>query len=204
MTVVVITPPAPLLTPADIPGAHAADDATITALIQAATEEIDGPEGWLRRAIGPQTLEFRGYLGRQFMELPYPPLIEIVEVAYTTPDEVEHILDPSEYKKRDCGVSFTLGATWVPSHKFGRIRYRAGFNALAPADGGTGPVPVRVKQAIVLAVRQLQAAGVENLFVRSEEVEGVGTTQFTVSEAAGAVITRAIDGLLSGLRIPRV
>ncbi|HEV7286678.1 MAG TPA: hypothetical protein VGN75_17640 [Kaistia sp.] len=204
MTVVVITPPAALLTPADIPGPHAADDATVAALIQAATEQIDGPDGWLRRAIGPQVLEMRGYFGREYLQLPYPPLIEIIEVAYADADGVEHLLDPAEYQKRDCGLSFKLGAGWVRSHVCGRIRYRAGFDGRSPADGGTGPVPERVRQAVVLAVRQLQAAGVENLFLRSEEIEGVGSTQYVVSEAAGAVITRAIDSLLSGLRIPRV
>lgn len=41
----VVVPPAPILTPADVPGSHASDDARVAALIAAATEELDGPTG---------------------------------------------------------------------------------------------------------------------------------------------------------------
>ncbi len=63
MPVVVVSPPAPLVG-LDLLKQHlrvdgSDDDALITAYAAAAQGQIDGPAGWLGRAIGPQTLELR-------------------------------------------------------------------------------------------------------------------------------------------------
>lgn len=193
--ITVITPPQPFLTPADIPGDHAPDDPAVVSMIAAATGEIDGPFGWLRRAIGKQTLEIEGCYSGPWVELPLPPLIRIVGVySSTTVDGTETIVDASLYRKERGRIIFN---GWLTAH---RIRYEAGFSE---ADG-TGPIPWQVKQAVVMAVQNMKALGAENLFLRSEEVEGVGTFTYTVSDQAGNIIRDTARRLLSGLKVPRV
>lgn len=204
----VITPPAPIVVPADIAGSHAEDDAKVAVAIAAVTEEIDGPGGWLGRAIGPQTLELRGwqcFASREF-PLPRPPLIGAVVVKYLDRNFVERTLAADNYEVRLASNSIRLksGASWPTignDPEAVRIQYQAGYNNVAVADGGTGPVPARIKQAIVVMVQDLITTKAENLFLRSEEVEGIGSRQYTVSDQAGAIIQRTADRLLWGLRI---
>ena len=84
MRVAVITPPTPILTAAQAK-AHLrvegdAEDAYITDLIAVATAWIDGPDGWLGRALGVQVLEavLPSDRWRGERRLPLPPLVEIV------------------------------------------------------------------------------------------------------------------------------
>jgi hypothetical protein len=202
----VITPPAPLVVPADIAGSHAPDDAKVIAAIAAVTAEIDGPTGWLGRAIGPQTLELRldGFDCGE-IRLPRPPIIGNVEVRYLDADLGEQTFDADNYELLSDGrIWLRNGASW-PSLGMHpepiRIRYQAGYNGTPVADGGTGDVPARIKQAIIVMVQDLIATKSENLFLRSDEVEGVGTRQYTVSDQAGTIIRRTADRLLQGLRI---
>jgi hypothetical protein len=205
MAIRVIVPPAPLLTPTDIVGAHAADDARITLLIAAAQREIDGPDGWLGRALGPQTLEASAVgFEWQAWRLPCPPVIEVLSIQYR--DAADNLLTVPEdiWEVRDDGVWLKAGRRW-PRGRFCegavRVRYRAGYDGVAVDDGGTGPIPAEVKVALQLTVQYAMSIGIENLFVRSEEVEGVGTTTYTVSSAAGDLIRGAADRYLSRLRI---
>jgi hypothetical protein len=201
----VIVPPAALITPADVPGSHAGNDPRVARLIAAAQEEIDGPEGWLGRAIGPQTLETTAVgFGWAAMSLPCPPLIEVLSVKYLDTAGVEQTAPDTLYEHRDDQLWLRHGQKWPHGlYREGavRIRYRAGYDGAAVDQGGTGPVPERVKEAIILSVVHALSIGVENLFLRSEEVEGVGTMQYTVSTVASDLINAAIERRLSGLRI---
>lgn len=197
--ITVITPPLPFVTPADIPGSHAPDDPTITAMIAAAVGEIDGPYGWLRRSIGKQTLEISGFWSGWWVDLPLPPIIRIVSVHHTDAAGTEAELDAAYYTKRGEAIVFKQGAQ-VFRHCPGlRIRYETGFSE---ADG-TGPIPPQVRQAVIMSVQNMKALAAENLFLRSEEVEGVGTFQYTVSETAGDIIRSTAERLLRGLKVPR-
>lgn len=205
MPVRVIISPEPIVLPSDIAGDHGDDDAAVAAMIQAITEEIDGPEGWLGRTLGPQTLELmlESWPGCE-VKLPYPPIIKGVSVVYDDEAGVEQLVDEADYKI--ASGRFWLRPSWprpsladVPYPV--RIQYEAGYDGEDVASGGTGPVPERARQAIILSVQNLKAMGSENLFLRSEEVDGVGTFQYTVSDQAGAVIKRASESLLSTLVI---
>ena len=205
MIVTVITPSAPIVTPADIAGSHAEDDASVAAAIAAVTEEIDGPTGWLGRAIGPQTIELRASCFR-FGEifLPYPPIIDVGSVKYLDGDLVEQTVPAESYERLTDGALRMKVGHWpaVGVHPEAvRIRYQAGYNGGPVADGGTGPVPERIRQAIIVMVQDLLATKAENLFLRSEEVEGIGTRQYTVSDQASTIIRRTADRLLNGLRV---
>jgi len=197
MTIRVIEPPKPFLTPLDMSGA---DQETIDAVVG----EIDGPDGWLGRAIGPQTLEwaFDGWRGRNLL-LPCAPVIEIVSVKYTDTKGAEQTVDSVDYGKTGDCLWFkpvwqmpTLGC--YPEAV--RIRYRAGYDSRPVADGGTGPIPAQVRKAVKLVCQYLQAIGKDDLFLQVDEVEGVGRRQYVVSETAAKIIRDAADQLLGGMR----
>lgn len=208
MPVRVLIPPAPFMTPAHVPGSHAPGDPVVAAMIAAVVAQFDGPDGTLGRCFGEQTLEMS--FDRLHVcgdRLPYPPFIGDVVVNYLDLAGVSQTVVPADYAVyRDvfrlrAGYSFvSLGSFPYPI----TVTYKAGYNGTPVKDGGTGDVPPQVKQAVVLMVQHLKSLGVENLFLRSEEVEGVGTFQYTVSEQAGNIIRDASKRLLSGLKVPRI
>ena len=115
---------------------HGDDDQLIDAYIAAATGHIDGPDGWLGRAIGVQTLELRIDVFRDAMVLPYPPAIDIVDVKHLNGDGVERTVLPLEYELRGSLIGSAFGRRW-PSvgcdAEAVRIRYRAGYEDVPPA-----------------------------------------------------------------------
>jgi len=166
-TVTVIEPPAPLVTVAEIDtrlrlglnfespvsdeDQAASDD--VEAMIAAATAMLDGPTGNLGRAIGPQTLELSTEgTGQTYIELPYPPFIELVEVATIGDDGERTTVDPTTYAVRRGAAYFSGGAPTTPDL---RIRYRAGYvTATSPEEVAT---PKNLKAAIILLVGDMWA-----------------------------------------------
>jgi len=202
----VITPPEPFVTPADIAGDHAADDALVASMIAAATEEIDGPTGWLGRAIGPQVIEATGCLGIERVALPCPPIISIEEVVGIDPYGAETAAAVEDYWLDGEVLVLRCGARWARLPRY-RIRYKAGFNGNSGAPEGerqTGAIPERVRQAVILSVQHMKSIGVENLYLKVDEVDGVGRQEFTLTDQASNVIERACDRLLRGLKVYRV
>lgn len=152
MRVVVVTPPEPVVTlseaKAHLRVRHSDEDALIEAYISAATAHIDGPDGWLGRALGDQVLEAYADFFRDCMRLPFGPVIEVVSVKYLagTGDEVTVL--PTEYELRGWLLGAAFGKRWpsVLSHPEAvRIQYRAGYADLPP--------PIRA--AILLMVGDL-------------------------------------------------
>ena len=96
MTVVVITPPPPILTQAEVKAHlrvdHGDEDALIDALIATAQAHLSGPGGWLGRSIGEQTLELRIARCAASVALPYPPFRDVSSVTYLDPEEVEQTI----------------------------------------------------------------------------------------------------------------
>ena len=87
MGVRVITPPVPIVLPSDLSGGYGDDDALASSLIAAVTETIDGPTGWVGRALGPQTLEWSGrFWTCPWFTLPCRPVIGIDSVTYLDTD----------------------------------------------------------------------------------------------------------------------
>lgn len=205
MKFTVITPPEPFVTPADVPGDHASDDVRITALIAAATAEIDGYSGWLGRCLGPQEVEVSGWFDRCSFDLPIGPILELVSFEIEDANGNVTVIDPSLYRLRSGSMWVAPGASWIP-RPVHRIRYWAGYGVRDDDQPDTWKelVPANAKQAVVLAVLHLNALSADNLFLRSEDVEGVGVQSFTVSEQAGNIIRQSADRLLSGLKVYRV
>lgn len=167
MFVRVITPPAPIVTWAEARKHLRLDDDEdreyVESLIAAATSWIDGPEGWLGRALGEQTLELVdcafGY-GR----LPYPPLVSIESITYLGSDNVDHVLAADTYRQLANGSIAPLpGAHWPSvgaSSEAVRVVYLAGYpdRVVPPTqEGGATARLSTVPAPIKLAINQLVA-----------------------------------------------
>jgi uncharacterized phiE125 gp8 family phage protein len=153
MRVVVVTPPAPVVSwqEADHHLRLYGDEdqkTYVEALIAAATAHIDGPEGWLGRCIGVQTLEARlDNFDCGSIRLPYPPVIDVVSVGYVDAAGVVQTVDPAGYELAGALVPVFDAAWPTPrlQREAVRIRYRAGYE--------TTPAPI--KAAILLMVQDL-------------------------------------------------
>ncbi len=153
MRVVVVTAPEPVVSTeeakAHLRVNHPDEDALIEAMVAAATAHIDGPEGWLGRAIGRQTLEARFDAFEPFgQSLPCPPVISIVSVTYIDVNGVEQTLAPTAFDLFDCDITPAWASSWpsVRSQREAvRVRYEAGYTTL--------PKPLRA--AILLMVSDL-------------------------------------------------
>lgn len=142
MRVVVVVPPAdPVITTGQakdhVETQHDDDDALIDAYIAAVTANLDGPEGWLGRALGVQTLELRiDSFGCAPIVLPCPPHIDIVSVKYVDTDGVEQTLAGDQYELLGSEFDLTWGNRWPSCRRQReavRIRYRAGYATLNPS-----------------------------------------------------------------------
>lgn len=205
MRTMLVSGPAPIVTPAEIAGDHAADDPSVVRMIAAVQRSVQAPSGWLGRVLGQATLELwlEEFPCDNWVTL-YGPVISVASVKYLDPEEIERTVDAALYRRSGNDLSFRNGFS-APATLCGRdavrIRYVAGYSGTEVTEGGTGAVPPEAKDAVILGVQQLRAISAENLFLRSEEVEGVGTFQYTVSDQAGEVIRKASENLLQGLRV---
>lgn len=179
MRVIVITPPDPVVVWEEL-DAHLRLDGDETqrtyveSLIAAATALIDGPAGWLGRALGPQTLEarfdafweHRRHPGVQVrscpgeIRLPFPPVIDIVSVKYIDLSGVEQTISSSAYELRGCELAPVYGTSW-PMPRWQpeavRVQFRAGYAEDLTADPLVPAVPAPVSAAIKLMVGDLYA-----------------------------------------------
>lgn len=156
MRIVVVTPPAPVVTWEEA-DAHLKLDGDTTqqdeveAMIAAATAVIDGPTGWLGRAIGVQTLEAR--FDKLYPDcgvyLPYAPVNALVSVKYLDADDVEQTADLADFDLFGSELYPRKGRwAWAGGssrREAVRVRYEAGY--------ATIPAPIRA--AILLMVGDL-------------------------------------------------
>lgn len=198
---VVITPPLPVLRAEDvkaaIPALAGVADALLDGLIATATEEIDGPTGWLGRAIGRQTLELRCSAfpsAGAWLRLPYPPFVSVSEIAFTAPGGADGVVAADVYRVRDGMIGLAPGKSWPavacePGSV--RIRFLAGY--------ANDALPAAVKSALSLRVSELNHVAAADPALKKEVVEGVGSLEWdrTIERPA---ISRAVEALLSRLR----
>lgn len=164
MALRLITPPAPILT------VHTAkkhlnyddndQDGNIESLIAVATAHIDGKDGWLNRALNPQTYDLiydRFPCGA--IQIPLPPLISIDSVFYVDEDGASQTFASGSYDVDDVSEPgwLVLGedASWPDlMNTIGavRVRFTAGY-AFGSGDETTVPMPIR--HAILMMVADL-------------------------------------------------
>lgn len=154
MRVVVVEPPMPVVTwdEADMHLRLDGDEEQrplVERLIAVATAAIDGPAGWLGRAIGLQILE--AYLpgfGDSGIKLPYPPISSISSISYVGAAGSLVSLPFDAFEQRGERVHPAWPSAWPAAAWRGaaaevvRIRYQAGYEA----------VPEPIRQAILLMV----------------------------------------------------
>jgi uncharacterized phiE125 gp8 family phage protein len=150
------------------------DDDLITAYIAAATEYVDGPRGFLGRALIDQTwdyfLDALPLVGwwdcAAALPLPLPPLIEVVEVATIAADGTETAWPPENYLVDTASEPGRIIPTkgwpaplYGAPHAVMRVRLRAGYLGPPPEPPTTGDppaaVPSPIKTAILLHVGDL-------------------------------------------------
>lgn len=153
------------------------EDALIGAFIDAATGHIDGPDGWLGRAIGEQTLEagLDGFIYDP-ISLPYPPIIAVSGIVYDDVTGEERTLDPATYEVRDGVIGTAWGRSWPSTRacrgasRSVRITYRAGYETL----------PAAISVAILLMVGDMY---------RNRETAGTGVmSKVPMSVSADALL----------------
>jgi uncharacterized phiE125 gp8 family phage protein len=189
--------PEPIATPGDVPGDHASGDTAIAAIISAVQASIDGPTGWLGRSLGKQTLALSLDSFCRSMRLPYEPVSEITSVVYRASDGAEVTIEGTNYRLVD-GNRFVFGTGFAfPETECGPGAVTITFEAGYEAD----EVPPNAKQAVIIGVQHLKALTEQSVFVRSEEVDGIGTETFAVSEAGANVVKAATEALLMPLRV---
>jgi hypothetical protein len=158
MRVIVVAPPAPVVA-WEAAAQHlklsddASDRAYVEGLVAAVTANLDGPNGWLGRALGVQTLEARFDLiscGRS-IKLPFPPIIELVGVKYLNALDVEQTADLGDFEL--LGRELVAAGSLFPweggslRREAARVQYRAGYTTL----------PAPIATAILLMVGDLYA-----------------------------------------------
>lgn len=195
MTIVVVTPPDPVVT-VDDARAHLREESTdyddlIELYIAAATAHIDGPGGWLGRAIGEQELELRTdrfpWCNPTSIVLPCPPLISVESVTYIDSDGVLQTMDEADYRLIGVGgsaprVDLVYGASWPTARSEAeavRIAYTAGY-------GAAEDVPASIKAAILLMVGDMYS---------HRESAVVGVT------AAAVPMSTTVEALLAPFRV---
>jgi hypothetical protein len=138
--VFVVTPPEPVVSYAEAVArlrlaGGTAEQGDVEGMIAAATSLIDGPGGWLGRAIGAQILEARLDAFTAEMELPFPPVAAIVSVKYIDADGAEQTMGSGDYYLAGRKLMLTPGKSWPSARAQAeavRIRYDAGYEAIPP------------------------------------------------------------------------
>lgn len=151
MNVLVVTPPAPLVT-LDEAREHLRvttfnEDSLIEGYLRAASAHIDGPFGILKRAVGLQTLEVRSHVFSAIDRLPSGPVVSIDHVKYVDTTGAEQTFGDTYYSLDDDRLVLAHGYRWpaLRGDPGGvRIQYQAGFEE----------VPHPIKQAALLLIGQ--------------------------------------------------
>lgn len=182
MRVLVVTPPASAVT-LDEAKLHlrvtsTAEDTLITSYIAAACQHIDGPDGWLGRALAPQTLELQCPLPCEPVRLPYSPLISLTSVKYLDAAGAEQTADLEDFYLYGSEGNVLTPASGTPVWSGGsrredalRVRYTAGYVADPAADPLVPALPAPIKAAILLMVSDLYNA--RETFVEGRTVYAV-------------------------------
>lgn len=185
MPVVVINPPDEPVVSLDDAKVHLRvdfedDNDYISGLVAAAIGILDGPAGWLGRAIVTQTLELRGDgFGVGDICLPFPPVIDVVSVGYVDPDGSEQIVPEADYRlvgqPNMPRLELAYGAQWPVVRRQSesvRVQYDAGY-------GAAEDVPAPIKWAILLMIGHWYA---------NREAVAIGQTAIEIPLAARALL----------------
>ena len=141
---------------------HDDDNAYIEALVAAAVGNLDGADGWLGRALAPQTWQFsvdrfpyRVDLRTGRLAIPLAPLISVDAVEYMATDGTTGALTGYRVfgvgSKQPGYIMPAVDTSW-PSTKCEPEAVTVTFTAGYAESGGEAAVPSGIKHAILLMV----------------------------------------------------
>lgn len=124
------------------------DDATVNALIAAATAHLDGKDGILGRALVSQTWAMTmDTLPRDGFRLPLVPA-SVESIVYVATGGTETVLPAEQYALSGDRVVPAYGASWPAP----RAQTDAVTVTFAAGYGGPSNVPAAIRQAMLLLV----------------------------------------------------
>lgn len=200
--IVVIVPPDPesVLSTAEAKAhlrvAGAGDDGLIEQLVAAVFSHIDGPEGWLGRALAAQTLELRQdcFPRGDAIYLPCEPTRSIVSVTYVDREGAEQVIQAADYRLIGSEVVCGRRQRWPQTYdepESVRVQYVAGHD----------PAPPAVVAALKLMLGNLYNLVGPDARLRKRVVEGVGSREWDTTGKFNETADRAVTALLTPLRI---
>jgi hypothetical protein len=149
----------------------------------------------------PKWSQWFGVYGVWGFQVPLPPLQAIVSLSYVDANGVTQTMPSGDYRVIGKDPAYLLpgrGKSWpsvYPAQGSVTIRIRTGYGD-APAN-----VPEPIRTAIVLGISHLRSLTERNLFVSSENVAGVGSTNYTVGGGAGNALAGKIAEFLAPYRV---
>lgn len=189
----------------------------LTAALAAAVATLDpASNGWLGRALMPQTWELqllsfndrrcspRAHYNPQSIPLPYPPLIAIVSVKYLDMAGADQTLAlGTGYRVLGVGQPFArqaiappFGGSWPATRVDDaavRIRFTCGY------DEDVNVMPKQLIQAICLSARALLPLMTRDVMLLEDKVEGLGSKRYQNNPEFSAIVEKAIGALLVNL-----
>lgn len=150
------------------------DDEYIKAVRNAAIAQVDGPRGYLSRALVDQEWEvrFAGFYYNEFY-VPLPPLLEVVSLKHYDANNVLQTISTSVYDVLGIGsigrgrIALNSGNAWPTTYardEAVQLRFRAGYLDLSTSPP-TGQIPYEIIAAIKLKAEALYK-------IRSEYIVG--------------------------------
>ena len=110
---------------------HSDDDSYITALIQVATDSLDGRDGWLGRALATQTWQYTG---------PIPTAVQIADLRFLAKWPATYVkleLPPVQtLTEVACLISGTYTAQTLTNFQ---VRAMKGYSVVRPINGQSWP-----------------------------------------------------------------
>jgi hypothetical protein len=228
-SVIVISPPDPILTLAEIKrqlgidSCDTASDPLLDALGRAAQWELE-PPSWVGRAFGQQVLELRLDETAWFADscsctgqpasivLPYPPLALDAETGAPLVESVKYLDANNVLQTLPVEAWRVTGAGGTGVAKIALAYGQAWPTTLADPEairvrftagfalGDPNLIPA--KQAMLLAIGQMKSLARDDILLTRENVPGVGTQEWALSAEAGSIVRSATDRLLAKYWVP--
>jgi uncharacterized phiE125 gp8 family phage protein len=149
---------------------HSDEDSLIAIYIRAARDWVEGPSGFLGRALVTQTwrLSLDSFPTAE-IKIPLPPLQSVVGVFYDDPNGVEQTISPDDYyvdNQSEPGWVLPVVSWPTPLAAINSVRidYVAGYAATADSPPSlTGKIPFNIKAAMLLIIGHLHENRAQNI-----------------------------------------
>lgn len=180
-------------------------DEVVEAFISAARASLDGPSGYLQRAIITQTwdMTLSEFPANGHIEIPLPPLQAIDSVSYVDSAGAASVMDEADYQLILGSPSLLVPAyniTWPTLgdvHNAVVVRFTAGYGY----DGSS--VPENIKIAIALRAGTMASTMTRDPTISQEQI-GAMSWSYSFGTGMNVVADAQINALIGHLRVMTV